>query len=91
MTRQRNKSIFITVALVAASVFCGCLSTKINYDKIPLATGDEPYILASGDYMDNKGFLHVGQTNVWALSQKDVYDYVRWLRDHKRSVPRGLE
>lgn len=91
MAKRVNKLRFATVALVAATIFCGCLSTEINYDKIPLATGDEPYILANGDYMDNKGFLHVGQTNVWALSQSDVYDYVRWLRDHKRSTTRGLE
>ena len=76
-------AIIATLISVCITLVSGCFSSKINYTNIPLATGDEPYILAPGNYMDNKGQLHIAQTNVWAMSQKDVYEYVRWLRDHK--------
>lgn len=76
-------AIIATLISVCITLVSGCFSSKINYANIPLATGDEPYILAPGNYMDNKGQLHIAQTNVWAMSQKDVYEYVRWLRDHK--------
>jgi len=81
----QNFMVAIIATLISAGItlLSGCISSKINYSNIPLATGDEPYILAPGDYMDNKGNLHLAQTNVWVMTQKDVYEYVRWLRDHE--------
>lgn len=76
-------AILATLISIGITLVSGCFSSKINYSNIPLAVGDEPYILAPGDYMDNNGKLHVAQTNVWAMTQKDVYEYVKWLRDHR--------
>lgn len=80
---KKYKIIKITLFLCLVTFLCGC-TTKINYDKIPLTVGDEPYILMPGNYMDINGFMHLNQTNVWALSQKDVFEYVKWIRDTKK-------
>lgn len=84
MINKIRKFALVSALSAFSTIMSSCLSTDINYDKVPLAVGDEPYILAPGDYMDTKGFLHVAQTNVWALSQSDVYEYVRWVRDHRK-------
>ena len=72
-----KKTLPIFAALI---MFCaGCWSP--NYNKIPLQTSDIPYILADGNYMDNKGNLHPNQHNVWAMSQADVFDYMKYIRN----------
>lgn len=70
------KKILFTVLLSA--LCAGCWSP--NYNKIPLQENDIPYVLADGDYMDNKGNLHTNQKNVWAMSQSDVFDYMKYVR-----------
>lgn len=64
--------------IVLSALLTGCWTP--NYDKIPLQTSDIPYILADGDYMDNRGVLHPNQHDVWAMSQADVYDYMKYVR-----------
>ena len=59
-------------------LLAGCFSP--NYSKIPLQTSDIPYILADGDYRDVEGNVHPKQHNVWAMSQADVYDYMKYIR-----------
>ena len=64
-----------------------------NYNKIPLQTSDVPYVLADGDYMDNKGVLHTNQHDVWAMSQADVFDYMKYIRNQsaKTNIIRSNE
>ncbi len=68
----------LQIALLAA-LCAGCWTP--NYNKIPLQTSDVPYVLADGDYMDNKGNMHPNQKNVWAMSQADVFDYMKYVRN----------
>lgn len=70
------KKILFTILLSA--LCAGCWSP--NYNKIPLQENDIPYVLADGDYVDNRGNLHTNQKNVWAMSQADVYDYMKYVR-----------
>lgn len=68
------------LSIVLLSALCsGCWTP--NYQKIPLQTSDVPYVLADGDYMDNRGNLHPNQKDVWAMSQADVYDYMKYVRN----------
>ena len=68
----------ILIAMILSALCAGCWTP--NYDKIPLQTSDIPYVLADGDYMDNHGNLHPNQKNVWAMSQADVFDYMKYVR-----------
>jgi hypothetical protein len=68
----------LVLALSALLACAGCFSP--DYKKIPLQTNEIPYILADGDYVDNKGKVHTDQHNVWAMSQADVFDYMSYIR-----------
>lgn len=68
----------LQIALLVA-LCSGCWTP--NYSKIPLQTSDVPYVLADGDYMDNKGNMHPNQKNVWAMGQADVFDYMKYVRN----------
>ena len=65
------------IALLLLTV-TGCFTP--NYKNIPLQTSEIPYVLADGDYKDNQGQIHPNQHNVWAMSQADVYDYMKYIR-----------
>ena len=72
---------FIVVACVMLmSMFCGCRNTKIN--DIPLTEGEIPYVLPIGTYYDIDGVEHVETHVRWSMSQEDVFNYVKWLRDN---------
>lgn len=70
-----------TLAFVSllATLATGCFTP--NYNKIPLQANEIPYVLADGDYKDNQGNLHVNQHNMWAMSQADVFDYMKYVRN----------
>lgn len=67
------------VAALLATLATGCFTP--NYNKIPLQANEIPYVLADGDYRDNQGNLHVNQHNMWAMSQADVFDYMKYVRN----------
>ena len=67
------------VATLLAALTTGCFTP--NYNKIPLQANEIPYVLADGDYRDNQGNLHINQHNMWAMSQADVFDYMKYVRN----------
>ena len=69
---------FALVATLLAALTTGCFTP--NYNKIPLQANEIPYVLADGDYKDNQGNLHINQHNMWAMSQADVFDYMKYVR-----------
>lgn len=69
----------LVATLLAASLTTGCFTP--NYNKIPLQANEIPYVLADGDYKDNQGNLHINQHNMWAMSQADVFDYMKYVRN----------
>lgn len=71
---MKRTTLFATLLLLIT----GCFTP--NYKKIPLQTSEIPYVLADGDYKDNQGNIHPNQHNVWAMSQADVYDYMKYVR-----------
>ena len=68
----------LVATLLATSLTTGCFTP--NYNKIPLQANEIPYVLADGDYKDNQGNLHINQHNMWAMSQADVFDYMKYVR-----------
>ena len=73
---KKSLAFSVLFSLVALT---GCFTP--NYNKIPLQANEIPYVLADGDYLDNQGNLHVNQHNMWAMSQADVYDYMKYVRN----------
>ena len=69
----------LTLLALATCFITGCFTP--NYNKIPLQANEIPYVLADGDYRDNQGNLHVNQHNMWAMSQADVFDYMKYVRN----------
>lgn len=67
------------VATLLATLATGCFTP--NYNKIPLQANEIPYVLADGDYKDNQGQIHYNQHNMWAMSQADVFDYMKYVRN----------
>ena len=73
------KKSLVLSALLSLVTLTGCFTP--NYNKIPLQANEIPYVLADGDYRDNQGNLHLNQHNMWAMSQADVFDYMKYVRN----------
>jgi hypothetical protein len=71
--RKRYPNSTVLLLLVVGLAFAGC-DTFRGRKTIPLASGDAPYQLPAGDYVDSKGLLHKENTNRWSLSEQDLFN-----------------
>lgn len=79
---RRRKYPNITMILFLLLFFIlGCSTTKY----IPLTSGNIPYQLPAGKYIDAKGFLHDEQFVRWSLSEEDLFNSTRQIKPEKVS------
>ena len=71
--RKRYPNSTILLLLAVGLAFTGC-DTFRTRKTIPLASGDAPYQLPAGNYIDSKGQLHTENTNRWSLSEQDLFN-----------------
>lgn len=70
----------LTVLAVSCLIFSGC-KTKNKWEDVPLTEGDVPYVLPPGEYIDITGKTHIETKNRWSLSEGDVYNYIKYLKE----------
>ena len=79
---KANLRAALAVLLTVSAV--GCFTPK--YQKIPLEKNEIPYVLADGDYTDKDGNIHKDQHNMWAMSEADVYGYIKSLTRQEKKT-----
>jgi len=62
------------LVLLLGLCFTGCSILKSSYSDIPLTSGNIPYALPAGTYMDIHGVKHIEQNTRWSISEADLFN-----------------
>jgi len=75
--RERRKH-YSNLLLLFALAF---LTFGCSHKNIPLTSDNVPYQLPAGQYIDTKGIMHVEQSPRWSLSEADLYNNTRQIKE----------